>query len=422
MLLNLWQGYRPHPKQRAFHRNAKRFASLCAGIRGGKSKAASMEAKLRIYRDRLNKDGHLHYWLVAPTYAIGKVQRRMMIDALGGVGGPLISHERISDRELWLHGNICLEYRTANDPGKLIAEGLDGLWFDEPAKAKEDAWHELRGRLSSNAGWGVFSGTPEGENWYYESLVRPAWDVDYSGYSPDTYSCASWHTQDNLYIPNIAAEVESARRTMPEDYFRRYYEADFHSFKGKVFKAFRRETHVIERIPEGAHVLETRYGVDWGTRDPFIVVVLKRCKVEGWEFWALADVVKILDGTEADFVAAAQRVAQAHGQHQFSCDPSAPGYIKAFTRAGLRAKGGRNEVGEGIATVAATMTLINDKPGFVAVQDRGKRHEPMDYAVKSLLNYSWKETESEITEHEWSHVPDAIRYALYTRPHQAAYW
>lgn len=415
MIFNLWQGYTPHPAQARFHREAKRFAAVGAGVRGGKSTAGAREMLRRMYTDRAAKGGHLHYWLVSPTYPTGKVQRRMFLHCIGGPKSPLLIVERKTDREFILHGDITVEYRSASDSAALIAEGLDGIWIDEPARISEEAWFELQGRLASNNGWAIATGTPEGENWFYDRFVRPAWDKEFNGYDPVNYSCHVWHTIDNRFIKNVEAEVARVQNTMPPEYFSRYYQADFHSFRGKIYKEFRRETHVINAIPAGASLLETRYGVDWGTRDPFVLLILQRWKLDGREFWVIVE-EHISEGmVEAEMFGLAQRVKTEYGNHRFYCDPSALSHKKAFRRAGLLVTDGINDVLLGIESVSMAMHVVGGHPGLLML-DRCPK------TIRAALNYRWKETEREVPDHDYSDPMDALRYALHSRAHKPGRW
>jgi len=144
--------YHPHARQREFHVGAKRFAALSAGARGGKTIAAAHEVFKRIMLDRRRKSGRLHYWFAAPTLSIGKVQSEAFWRIIGGVKSPLVDHYLAAERELRLHDDILIEFKTAERPDNLVAVGLDGLWLDEAARIKQDAWlGNLRMRLTALA-------------------------------------------------------------------------------------------------------------------------------------------------------------------------------------------------------------------------------------------------------------------------------
>ncbi|NLH48586.1 MAG: hypothetical protein GX444_08275 [Myxococcales bacterium] len=407
----LFDGYRPHPHQLRFHRESRRFAALAAGVRGGKTYAAAREFIKRVYLDRLRKNGRLHYWCAAPTYAIGKVQTYELFDVLGGLGGTPVSEYHAGDRELWLKGDILIEFKTTERPEALVAAGLDGLWLDEAARAKEEAWlGGLRHRLIDRRGWAVFSTTPLGHNWFYRYIVQKAWTGE-----PD-FSVHSWRTLDNLLIPGLAQEVAQAARELPEIYFRREYEASFDAFVGQIYGEFDPALHIVDREPDEA--VETRYGVDWGFRHPGAILCLQRDALGSWMVVeeVVARQVLIASPGETSWAKWARELTARRGAGTFYCDPSAPAYIRHFRQAGLPARAANNDLAGGIQTVAKALHSIAGRPGLVV-------HRRCRTVIEELLNYRWDpDADGETPLKENDHTCDALRYALHVTAHRPAFW
>jgi Terminase large subunit, T4likevirus-type, N-terminal len=403
--------YRPHPAQQRFHQEGKRFAAIAAGVRGGKTYAAAREFLRRIYFDRRNKEGRLYYWAAAPTYAIGKVQQRELFEALGGVAGPLVESYGKADRELRLRGGILIEFKTTERPETLVAAGLDGLWLDEAARAKADAWlGGLRMRLSDRAGWAIFSTTPLGRNWFHKHIVQRA----LVGH-PD-FSLHMWRTVDNEAVPGLVEEVQRARDTLPTMYFRREYEANFDAFVGQVYEEFSRLAHVTENEPIP---VETRYGVDWGYRRPGAILVLQRDAEN--DQWVVVDErvragVLVTGQGETSWTKIAQSLQREYGLGTFFCDPSAPAYLRAFRDAGLTVRPANNEVNPGIQAVARALHPVRGVPELLV-------HRRCKKTIDELTGYRWNEEgDGETPLKENDHACDALRYALHTRPHRPAQW
>lgn len=402
--------YHPHARQLEFHTQAKRFAALAAGARGGKTMAAAQEAFKRIMLDRRRKKGKLHYWFVAPTLQIGKVQIDEFLRLLGGANGPLVKQYLSSERELRLHDDILIEFKTAERPDNLVAVGLDGLWLDEAARIKADAWlGNLRMRLADKQGWAIFSTTPLGRNWFYKHIVEPA-----RAGRPD-FSLHTWPTIDNTAVPGLRAEVERARRELPEAYFRREFEASFDAFIGQIYPEFSHEKHVVDQLPP--HVVETRYGIDWGFRHPCAVLVLQRDGNGVW--WVVDERVRegvLVQGDGPDWIGQARDLERLYGRGNWFCDPSAPAYIQSFRRAGLLARPAVNDVAAGIQTVARALHVLDGGPGLLI-------HRRCVQTIAALINYRWDpQGDGEEPLKEDDHAVDALRYALHTPRHRPAAW
>ena len=408
----LSSGYTPHAAQAEFHRTAKRFAVLAAGARGGKTHAAAREFLDRIYRkDRPTKTGPLHYWAAAPTYSLGKVMLREIFLALGGQTSPFIRRYGKADREMELIGDVTVEFKTTDRTETLVAVGLDGLWLDEAARAKPDAWlGGLSMRLSDRAGWALFSTTPLGRNWFFDHLVKPAIRGD------EGHSFHTWHSTANTAAPALAAEVERQRLVLPAPYFRREYEASFDAFIGQIYEDFDLGLHIVSDPPD--NVKETRYGVDWGFRNPGAILALQ---LDGADCWHVVDeevhTGVLVDGdSAATWVKLAKAMVARHGDGIFYCDPSAPANIAALRRAGLKPRAANNEVAPGILSVAKAIKPLDNVPGIVV-------HRGCKTTIDELTTYRWNERAGgEVPLKENDHTCDALRYALHTSKHTPAYW
>jgi len=421
----IFAGYTPHAGQAAFHNLGARFAVVLAGTRGGKTYAAAREFLRRAYADLEIKKRPVHYWCVAPTYAIGKTQMRELFAAVGGETGKFVSSWLRSERELVLKDHILIEFKTAERPEALVGVGLDGLWIDEAARLKREAWlGGLRMRLSDRRGWAIFSTTPLGRNWFFEEIVRRA-QPDSAIHDPQ-YGLVRFRTADNTAVPGLAEEVEHARRTLPERYFKREYEADLTTFAGMVFDEIDPDAHRVgSRNRLGIKALprqfaEVRAGVDWGFRNPGAIVVVGRDGDGVW--WAIDEAVRsglpvAATGGES-WVDIARGLQTRHGVKRFACDPSGAAFIDAFRRAGLPAYAADNDVGAGIQTVATALHIDerDGRPGLLL----GERCK---HLFEELAAYAWDEQcEGEQPVKENDHAVDALRYALHTRPHAPAWW
>lgn len=423
----LFENYKPHSKQVPFHRSKARFKALAAGTRGGKTYACAREFLRRVYRDRANKKGRLNYWIIAPDYNLTEVAREELATILGCdnpedmVSSPLVKKWNASKFRLWLHGNILIEFKSAERPERLVARGLDGAWFDEAARCPAVAWANLRARLADRRGWCLFGTTPMGKNWFYDEIYRLGDPLD-ELYDP-WFRSFLFKTADNTAVPGLAAEVERARKQMPLRYFRRDFEASFEVFVGQVYDEFDRDVHVLppEKIPATfAEVIATK---DWGYRpNPGVTLLIGITGAGDWYvFDEIYETELLITPANADDRSdnwikrdKELREGQRQGINEWFADPSEPAYIEAYRRNGINIREAKNDVAPGIQAVA-TLLHINEETGrprlFISAKCRN--------AIRELEGYHYKEnkdgTLKEVVEKKDDHCPDALRYAVFTK-------
>lgn len=425
------ENYRPHKKQLRVHTSGKRFISIAAGVRGGKTLSASVEMLRRIYLDLAGGKarkvtGHgrsrspaLRYWVVSPTVALTREPMRYLRDFV-----PDCLVERQYENQLWLKPDILIEAKSADNPLSLVAVGLDGILIDEAARVKPDAWRgQLRQRLSDRNGWAIFATTPLGKNWLYEDIVSKGLDPSF-----EDYESITWRTIDNPTIPE--SEVEAARRELPARYFTREYEADFSAFAGTVFPEWRDDLHVVSErelrleYGWGARPLRQLFrsvqaGVDWGWNSPGCIGVIGdtgREYIMVDESYASHRIVYDPRLNDKTWVGEARRLKDLWSISQFHADPSEPGFIFDFSRAGIPIVRADNDITFGLRRMAEVIHPREGKPRF-RVLDTCKNfiREVKSYvfdqykAVTSGTGEDFKELPAQ---NQSDHSLDAGRYCL----------
>ena len=82
-------------------------------------------------------------------------------------------------------GGITYEFKSAVSGVNLVGEGLLALWMDECGLIPRDVWEEsLTYTLIDNKAPALFTGTPKGQNWFYDMFVR--------GLDPDKTDYLTW--------------------------------------------------------------------------------------------------------------------------------------------------------------------------------------------------------------------------------------
>ena len=434
----LFTGYRPHAKQIDLHKSCARYLAIVAGRRSGKTYAGAREFMRRVFRDfaawrarggewwepgNLSELGGefkaaLTYWVVAPTYQLGHLQRQEVFEILGGFDSPLILKYQRSENRLWLVGGVKIEFRSADRPQFLVGDDVNGVWMDEAARIKAEAWLDnIAPALWGTGGWAIFTTTPLGHNWFYEEIwQRTPHGLDPRGRSKD-YAGFHFTTRDNTRVPALVAEAERAERNLPRAIYLRNYEASFDAFVGQIFPMFTNdETHVIQAIPWNR--LVKRWGaIDWGTGNPGAHLELARDD-RGKLYVLREDYQRDLPlkppthALSADSWLNRILAAERRGAEYWWADPSGRGQIRQLTDEGLDVRAALNDVHAGIAAVATMLTP--------AAAETGGTPEPSLYIHagcanlrRELASYRWDES-GEKPVKERDHSVDALRYGIYT--------
>jgi len=227
----------------------------------------------------------LRYWVIAPTYELlgepATVLQRIL--GLESDGGLIQAQDRSKGR--WrIRGGILIEFRSAERPALLVSRGVDGIWCDEAARMKAEAWLDhLPATIADRKGWALFTTTPLGRNWFWRHLWTLGDPVEAelaaeSGEEirsdPDV-GCVRWFTRHNTAIPGLAEEAEAARARMPPAMWRRNFEASFSAFVGQVFPFLQHERHLM---PGSVGFTASSFdrivaGFDSGWRHPGVLTV-----------------------------------------------------------------------------------------------------------------------------------------------------
>lgn len=418
--------YKPQGYQIPYHNSSARFKNILGGVRSGKSYPTANEFFKRIMADAENAHGKttdMLYWQVSPNYGLNSSIHRMLFLGTGRnkpvIPEQLVVRDRFKSpqKEVILRYKdieIRIEFKSTERPEKLVAVAINGAWIDETARCKPEAWlGGVRERLSDYRGWGLFSTSPMGKNWYYDEIYRRGdpldelYDVEY----------ANWlfKTIQNVYIH--PAEIESARRQLPAKYFRREYEASLEAFFGQVYEEWLRDVHMYpnSRIPD---IAKDKFqtiivGVDWGFRpNPGAFILIGQIGDKFFQFDEIvqSDVYVTSQDKHADtWIKRAQEIQEEFKGKEvlFFADPSEPGNIQAFLDAGLEMFGAINDVEPGVQMVSELMHPYGgiDLPRYFV-------HKRCNKTIKSLESYK-RDDKGRIVKKD-DHAPDAIRYALMT--------
>lgn len=261
-------GVASDPFQDSICASQSRFILNRAARRTGKSFTG---AKWAFSRERGILAPGSRGWIVGPTYDLAEKEFRYIVEILDrahkcvGLPKPVTLHHNAKMGDLYIKMPWGAEVigKSAERPLSLVGEENDWILMSEAAQQKEDTWYRyLRPTLSSRMGCAMFPTTPDISGaWLYELELdipnMPGWEL---------FHRAAWDAPH--YKPE---EIEAARAEMSEDAFNEQYGGEWTFNKGRVFKAYSRNIHLVDPFPLPPG---WRYwsGVDFGHRDATAVL------------------------------------------------------------------------------------------------------------------------------------------------------
>lgn len=302
--------YTPHRGQIPFHVSQARFRVGSCGRRFGKSVLGGHELDIEAMATR----AHLAYleemglrrefWIVGPNYSDSEKEFRVHYNSLKAMGFPFdkpgtYNNPHGGDMHISMYGGkYIVSAMSAAHPESLVGEGLAGVIMAEAAKQKESTWSKyVRPMLADFKGWGIFTSTPEGKNWFYDlwndgqDITNPDWESWRfpAWLNPHVYPLGATDAQVRTLRAaldeggfdwrrlvkrlGIDPEVASLVRDMTDASFDQEIGADFNTMAGRVFSDFDEEIHVSDFNYNPAW--ETYACTDYGFTNPFVWLLIQ---------------------------------------------------------------------------------------------------------------------------------------------------
>lgn len=252
MRLTIDAEFELHGAQWEVHNSDTRFKVVSAGRRFGKTRLAVMECI-----NVANNGGRA--WWVSPSYKTSEVGWRPLRQWARKFPGVEI---KLGDRVVNFPNGGFVAVRSADNPDSLRGEGLDFVVMDECAFMQKEAWTEaIRPALSDRQGKALFISTPKGRNHFWELYQKGIQGEQ--GWQSWTFPTGS-----NPFINK--AEIEAARRDLPELIYRQEYEAEFIESDGGVFRRVQEAATLEAQEPDANKQYVA--GVDVASSIDFTVV------------------------------------------------------------------------------------------------------------------------------------------------------
>lgn len=200
-----------YPKQREGIFCRERYGLIEASTKSGKTvgcMAWLLEHALSGWAGR-------NYWWVAPVYPQAKIAFRRM-----KLGLPRSLYQA-NEGELWIRliNGAVIWFKSAEKPDNLYGEDVYAVVLDEATRMREESFHAVRSTLTATRGPLRIIGNVKGrKNWAFKMARRA------EAGEPDMHF-ARITCYDAVQAGVITqAEVEDARRQLPESVFKELYE------------------------------------------------------------------------------------------------------------------------------------------------------------------------------------------------------
>lgn len=243
---------RLYAKQREAIFSPARYVVIEASTKSGKTYGCMVwlfEKALQGFRGN-------NFWWVAPIYSQAKIAFRRFKNTLPKG----LAEVNESELTITLPNGATLWFKGADKPDSLYGEDVHGAVIDEASRCKEEAWHAVRSTLTATRGALRVIGNVKGrKNWAYR-MARKA----ESGESDMAFAKITAHDAVSAGILD-SAEVEDARRSLPENVFRELYLAEPSDDEGNPFgvQAIRACIKPLSQLPPAAFGIDLAKSVDW---------------------------------------------------------------------------------------------------------------------------------------------------------------
>jgi phage terminase large subunit len=336
--------------------------------------------------------------IMAPNYRLAQISFELQRELIAFFGIE-VKRDNAKDNLIELVNGSTIRIGAVTQVDSVVGRSYDLIIFDEAALTREGetAFNvRLRPTLDKPNSKAIFISTPRGRNnWFHNFYQR--------GFSPDFPQWASIHA---TYADNPRADlndVDQARREMSAAEFKQEYEADFAVFEGRIWE-FDFKTCVRDLSEMDRSGMDMIGGLDAGYKDPCALIILGY-HVNSDTYYAFAERLAAKADTRAH-AQGMEPIIEKYEVDMIYADPAA-----AQFRADLAAI-------YGISTINAKKSVLDgiNHVGSILESNRLIVDPSCVELLKTLEQYSWAETTAvEKPKHdEFSHMADALRYALYT--------
>lgn len=343
--------------------------------------------------------------IMGPNYAISQISWDLQRNFIRQFDLEKV-RDNAKDKLIELSNNSIIRVGSVKQPDAVIGRSYKLIIFDEAAinKDGEDVFNvQLRPTLDRIDSKAIFISTFRGKNWFYDFYLR--------GFSDEF---PEWASILSTYLDNPRTDlrdIEQARKSLSRAVFAQEYECDPVVMEGTIWAldpaAVVDMTFVDGVLTVDGQIVEYTDvigGMDLGFRDPtaFCVIFTDGNNIYIFDEYQAAESVTDVHGR------ALQGFIEKYGIDFIYIDSSAQ-----QTKFDLA-------MNWGIPSINANKSIL-DGIGYVSsLVDNGRIfvNSSCPRVIDTFRNYVWDNREGLIAEkalhNEYSHMADAIRYAVYT--------
>ena len=309
-----------------------------------------------------------------------------------------VSRDNLKDKIIELSNGSTIRMGSLSTVDSCVGRSYDLIIFDEAALGSdgEAAFNvALRPTLDKPNSKAIFISTPRGRNNWFSQF----WNRGFSDSFPEWVSLQADYSENARMAESDVAE---ARKSMSRAEFEQEYLASFTVFEGQIYSLA--ETDICEPPPDLRG--EAIAGCDPGYRDFTAFVVIIYDEVTDC-FWIVDEYLEN-EATTEQHAEQFQRLMSKWGVEAVFIDSAAAQFASDLAY---------------IYDVASTKAKKDVLPGIayvqtIVAQNRLKVSPHCTHCLAVFDQYRWDTKEGlqrERPKHDdYSHMADAIRYALYT--------
>lgn len=373
--------------------NSPQYRFICAALsrRLGKTFMANMIGHLVCLVPNCN------VLIMSPNYSLSSISFELQRNFIKRFGIE-VEKDNLKDKVIELSNGSTVRMGSVSQVDSSVGRSYDLIIFDEAAlsSAGKDAFNvALRPTLDKPNAKAIFISTPRGKkNWFSEFFQR--------GFSAEYPNWISIHADYHENKRMTEADVLEAKASMSLDEFEQEYMASFTSFEGAVYKLD--PLCVIDSLPLDS--LEKFAGLDPGYKDPTAFCVIGYNRFDSC-FYVL-DEYQESSVTTSSHALEMQKLISLHGIEITFIDSAAAQFAADLAY---------------IYDIPTNKAIKDILPGISFVQNlisnnRLKVMSHCTHTLDMLAQFQWdtKETltKEKTIHNEYSHMADALRYALYT--------
>jgi hypothetical protein len=203
-----------YPYQKQILDSEKRYTVTEASTKVGKTASHIiwlLEQALKIKENQ-------SVWWVAPVYGQAEIAYNRMKSQVSETNFFKSNEQKL---QLTLPTGAKIQFKSAERPDNLYGDDVYAAVFDEFTRSREESWFALRSTLTATKGKCKFIGNVKGRsNWGYKLAVKAMnGEQDFDYFKITAYDAVREGLLD-------IAEVEAAKRELPEIVFRELYLAE----------------------------------------------------------------------------------------------------------------------------------------------------------------------------------------------------